>query len=403
MITGKLCLIAREKEKRNMPRRKNSAKAKRIVSVIAVITAIPVCIKLMLISLPYVNAAASRAVLLSAGLAMPEGGQAALKEPAGDTSSTVSVYVSDKDAASSAAAVDSSAASSDAASSVSVNVPSVIPNAGALPAEKRGGKILRQAYGGGGSGDLISLAKGQVRNGTSIATATVKQELQKKLELTLTKTKEPQVLIYHTHATESYETGTRDYYDKTFNSRSRDDSVNMNMVGEQIAAYLEAAGIGVIHDKTQHDYPSYTGAYENSMKTIQKHLKEHPTIKVVLDVHRDAIQRQDGTRIAPTATINGKKAAQIMIIAGAEKQGDITHDFYKNLRFAAYLQTELETAYPGLMRPVAFDYRKYNQSASPGALLLEIGGHGNSLEEARYTGELAGKAIAQALLKLGAG
>ncbi len=38
---------------------------------------------------------------------------------------------------------------------------------------------------------------------------------------------------------------------------------------------------------------------------------------------------------------------------------------------------------------VSFAYRKYNQSASPGALLLEVGGHGNSLEEARYTGELA--------------
>lgn len=403
MVSGRFCLIAPEKEKRWMPKREKNPKIKSVLSVIAVVTAVPICAKLMLMSLPYVSATASKAVLLSAGLTMPEGGQAALTQTDSDVSSTVSVYVSDKEEVVSSSGSASSGVTSSASDSVVVNVPSLIPDAGELPADKRGGKILRQAYGGGGSGDLISLVKGQVRNGTSIATATVKQELQKKLELTLTKTTEPQVLIYHTHATESYETGTRDYYDKTFNSRSRDDSVNMNMVGEQIAAYLEAAGIGVIHDKTQHDYPSYTAAYGESMKTIQKHLKEHPTIKVVLDVHRDAIQRQDGTRIAPTAKINGKNAAQIMIIAGAEKQGDITHDFYKNLRFAAYLQTELETAYPGLTRPVAFDYRKFNQSTSPGALLLEIGGHGNSLEEARYTGELAGKAIAQALLKLGAG
>jgi len=391
-------MLFEEKENRKMIRRKKGKWGKRVLSLTVCAVTIPASIKLMFLSLPYMNATASKAVLLSAGLTLPEGGQAALTDRT--TESVVSVYHSEKEENSSSP--HSSSVGSFVVSAASSSLSSVIQEVDTvLPAEKRGGKILRQAYGGGGSGDLISLVKGQVRNGTSIATETVKSELLKKLELTLTKTDEPQVLIYHTHATESYETATRDYYDKTFNSRTRDDNKNMNMVGEQIAAELRAAGIGVIHDKTQHDYPSYTGAYELSMKTIQKHLKEHPSIRVVLDVHRDAIQRNDGTRIAPTATVNGKKAAQIMIIAGAEKQGDITHDFYKNLRFAAFLQSELETAYPGLMRPVAFDYRKYNQSASPGALLLEIGGHGNSLEEARYTGELAGKAIAVALKKLG--
>ena len=391
-------MLFEEKENRKMIRRKKGKWGKRVLSLTVCAVTIPASIKLMFLSLPYMNATASKAVLLSAGLTLPEGGQAALTDRT--TESVVSVYHSEKEENSSSSL--SSSVGSFVVSAASSSLSSVIQEVDTvLPAEKRGGKILRQAYGGGGSGDLISLVKGQVRNGTSIATETVKSELLKKLELTLTKTDEPQVLIYHTHATESYETATRDYYDKTFNSRTRDDNKNMNMVGEQIAAELRAAGIGVIHDKTQHDYPSYTGAYELSMKTIQKHLKEHPSIRVVLDVHRDAIQRNDGTRIAPTATVNGKKAAQIMIIAGAEKQGDITHDFYKNLRFAAFLQSELETAYPGLMRPVAFDYRKYNQSASPGALLLEIGGHGNSLEEARYTGELAGKAIAVALKKLG--
>lgn len=381
-----------------MSKRKRRKWVKRVLSAIALLITIPTGGKLMLLSLPYTNAAASKAVLLSAGLTLPEGGQATwLEHPTDDTTS---VYLSEKETVSSFSESASSVSSS--VSSAVSSIPSVIKDVDlVLSADKKGGKILRQAYGGGGSGDLIPLAAGKVRNGTSILTATVKSELQKKLELTLKKTDAPQVLIYHTHATESYETATREYYDKSFNSRTRDDKKNMNMVGDQIAAELKKAGIGVIHDKTQHDYPSYTGAYELSMKTIQKYLKQYPSIKVVLDVHRDAIQRNDGTRIAPTATINGKRAAQIMIIAGAEKQGDITHDFYKNLRFAAYLQAELERSYPGLMRPVAFDYRKYNQSASPGAVLLEIGGHGNSLEEARYSGELAGMAIGKALQKIG--
>ncbi len=387
-----------------MATKKQNSKMKKILSVSAILLAIPISVKLMLVSIPYMNAAASKAALFSAGLALPEGGKVVLD---GDTSSSAestsheenSMTVGDTSSIPSTPESILSAVISSTLSAPSSVVSELVGSAPEV-AEKNRGKILRQTYNGGASGDLINLSKGAVRNSTQIATSTVKAELAKALALTLKKTTEPQVLIYHTHATESYEPVTRDYYDKTYNSRSRDDSVNMNMVGEQIAAQLRAAGIGVIHDKTQHDYPSYTGAYGLSMETIRKYLKQYPTIKVVLDVHRDAIQRNDGTRIAPTAKINGKNAAQIMIIAGAEKQGDITHDFYQNLRFAAHLQTQLEGDYPGLTRPISFAYRKYNQSASPGAVLLEMGGHGNSLEEARYAGELAGKAIARALLKI---
>lgn len=384
-----------------MARRKKS-KLRKFFPVIAAALVIPISVKLMLLSLPYMHAAASKAALFSAGLTLPEGGKAVLTD--GETSVSVSSadQTSSEISSSDSSTVSSeTAASSTVSSAVSVTgVPSfVAASAGSVPQNRRG-KILRQTYNGGASGDLISLAHGQVRNSTEIATATVKKELAKKLDFGLKKTDEPQVLIYHTHATESYEPVTRDYYDKNYNSRTRDNAYNMIMVGDQIEAQLKAAGIGVIHDTTQHDYPSYTGAYDLSMKTIKKHLKKYPTIKVVLDVHRDAIQRQNGDRIAPVAKINGKNAAQIMLIAGAERAGDVTHDYYQNLRFAAYLQNQMESDYPGLMRPISFAYRKYNQSASPGAILLEMGGHGNSLEEARYAGELAGKSIAKALLKM---
>lgn len=388
-----------------MARQKRKPKIKKILSATALLLAIPISVKLMLMSLPYMNAAASKAALFSAGLAMPEGGKAAFDGNIPDTESTSGEISSSQTSSQPAVSSSPQSVLSSVVSALSpftelTSIPSQIVISDPAIAEKNRGKILRQAYNGGASGDLISLSKGSVRNSTQISTDLVKKELAKGLDFSLKKSAEPQVLIYHTHATESYERATRDYYDKTYNSRSRDDSVNMNMVGDQIEYYIRAAGIGVIHDKTQHDYPSYTGAYDNSMKTIQKYLKQYPTIKVVLDVHRDAIQRSDGTRIAPIAKINGKNAAQIMIIAGAEREGDITHDFYQNLRFAAHLQTQLEGDYPGLTRPISFAYRKYNQSASPGAVLLEFGGHGNSLEEARYAGELAGKAIARALQKM---
>ncbi len=363
----------------------------KICGISAILLALPLAVRSVTLSLPYMNAAASKAALLSVGLTLPEGGRLAFSEHTDSSAAASSRAVSSE---------RSSITSSEVVASRPDTVSSELVASAAEVAAANRGKILRQIYNGGWSGDLISLSHGGVRNSTKIASSTIKAELAKPLELKLSKTTQPQVLIYHTHATESYEPLTRDYYDKTYNSRSKDNTKNMIMVGEQIAAGIKAAGIGVIHDTTQHDNPSYTGSYALSKKTIQKYMKQYPSIKVVLDVHRDAMQRSDGTRIAPPVKINGKNAAQIMIIAGAEKSGDITHDFYKNLRFAAALQTQMEADNPGLMRPISFAYRKYNQDTSPGALLLEMGGHGNSLEEARYAGELAGKSIAKALLKI---
>ena len=60
---------------------------------------------------------------------------------------------------------------------------------------------------------------------------------------------------------------------------------------------------------------------------------------------------------------------------------------------SAALQDILETMYPGLCRPVFFCYRKYNMDLCPNGALIEIGSHGNTLEEAQYTAELLGNAL----------
>ena len=119
-----------------------------------------------------------------------------------------------------------------------------------------------------------------------------------------------------------------------------------------------------------------------------------------MDIHRDAIEQQDGTRIAPVANINGKNAAQVMIISGCDDGTMGYPNYFQNLKFAAALQSQMEADYPGLARPLLFDYRKYNQHLTTGSILLEMGGHANSLEEAVYAGELVGKSLANLLKKL---
>lgn len=232
-----------------------------------------------------------------------------------------------------------------------------------------------------------------VRNTTPSHGIDIQSAIAKPVSLTVENKAEPTVLIFHTHTTESYEMLNKGWYTADYVTRSDDPSRNMVRVGTALCEELEKMGIGVIHDTQIHD-AKYTGAYDRSRASIEKIMQEHPSIKVVIDVHRDAIKQSDGTRVKPTATINGKKAAQIMIIAGCE-DGKVT-DFptwEENLTFALRLQEIAETQYPGLMRPILFSARKYNMDITPCSVLLEMGSDSNTLEEAEYSGRLIGTAL----------
>lgn len=263
--------------------------------------------------------------------------------------------------------------------------------------ESRDGAITAMSYGVFNGDNYIDLSAGQVRNVTSVSNSVLIKESRSEPSFAVPKNGEPLVLIMHTHATESYEPRERDFYDKSFNSRTTDTSKNMIAVGDALTRQLEKAGIGVIHDTTLHDYPSYNDSYDRSRETVTKILEEYPSIQIVLDIHRDAIERQSGERIAPVAEINGKNAAQVMIISGCDDGTMGMPNYLENFRFACALQRQLETDWQGLTRPVLFDYRKYNQDLTTGSLLIEVGGHANSIDQAVYSGELIGKSLAKLL------
>lgn len=210
---------------------------------------------------------------------------------------------------------------------------------------------------------------------------------------------EPYILIYHTHTTEGYELLDKGWYSDEYNSRTEDSAKNMVRVGEELVKYLEEAGFKVIHDKNIYD-ASYNGAYSRSLVSVEKYLKQYPSIVLTLDVHRDAIHYDSGTKCKPTAVINGKKAAQVMVISGCE--GDGVENFPKweqNLIFALSLQNTVEENYSGLMRPVFFCNRKYNMNVTPCSLLLEFGTDANTLEEAVYSAALVGESLGKMLNK----
>lgn len=217
--------------------------------------------------------------------------------------------------------------------------------------------------------------------------------LKADLPFTFEDTDEPQVLILHTHTTEGYMTYDAGYFLAGDRDRTRDHKKNVCAVGEAIRLTLEAAGIGVIHDTTVHDSPQYTGAYGRSAQTAEAILKKYPSIKLVLDVHRDAVL-ENGAVVKPTATVRGKKAAQMMLITGTVTTAELPHRHWqKNLALSTQLQAALDKVSPDLMRPLNTVASRYNQHLSPGWVLVEVGAEGNTVEEAVYSGQLLAETI----------
>ena len=264
--------------------------------------------------------------------------------------------------------------------------------------DKKDGKISEYTYKNDGVTDKYGLVR--VKNVNSKTGINIKKLLETEADLTVNKD-EPAVLIFHTHTTETYEILNRGFYAVGHKTRSNDSAQNMVRVGEETVREIENAGYKVIHDKEIHDV-TYNGAYAHSRKSVESYLKKYPSVKVVLDLHRDAIQRSDGTKIKPTATVDGKKAAQIMIISGCQEEGGPIEgfpDWKENLVFAVELQNTLEELFAGITRPLYFSPRKYNMDLTHCSLLVEIGSDANTLDEAVYSGRCLGKAVSKILEK----
>lgn len=235
-----------------------------------------------------------------------------------------------------------------------------------------------------------------LKNYTSVK-VDLKELLNKKINFKINKNNEPQVLIMHTHTTESFMQTDENYYTEDFNSRSTNNNKNMVKIGGIIAKKLNDNGIKTLHDKTQHDYPEYTGSYNRAAKTINSYLKKYPSIKIVLDLHRDAISA-DGGKAKLVTEIGGKKAAQVMLVMGSQTGSIKDHPKWKeNLSLAVKLQQTMEAKYPTLARPLMLMSKKYNQSLSTGSLLIEFGTDVNTLSEACYSAEMVGDSLVSLL------
>lgn len=274
---------------------------------------------------------------------------------------------------------------------------STAPAISADPAQAIG-KVLRKTISPYGANTAYN--KVYINNKTGLQ-LDIGAALARPLLFTVTGGAAPEILLYHTHATECYLPEARDFYVAEDAARTKEEQKNVIAVGEQVKAQLEAAGFSVLHDKTLHDSPAYTGSYSRSEATIKKYLEQYPSIKIIIDLHRDSISSGENDKVAPVTQIDGKNAAQVMLCIGSQT-GGVTNfpNWEQNLALAVRLQQALEVQYPALARSALFLSQRYNQNLCPGALLIEMGSDANSLEEALYSGQLVGKALAGLLTTL---
>ena len=99
------------------------------------------------------------------------------------------------------------------------------------------------------------------------------------------------IIIFHTHTCESYTPSEQFNYEMTGSYRTTDLNYSVARVGTELEKYLTNYGYNVIHNKTYHDYPAYSGSYGRSLTTVENILN-NVNGQLVIDLHRDAVRKQ---------------------------------------------------------------------------------------------------------------
>ena len=210
---------------------------------------------------------------------------------------------------------------------------------------------------------------------------------------------EPMILIVHTHATEAYTPADGDDYSAAGSYRTTDTDHNVVRVGQALAQRLNDNGIPTLHDTTLHDVPGYDDAYERAAAVISRYLEEYPSIRMVIDVHRDAALDENGSEVAVNCSIGDREAAQMMLVMGTDAAGLEHPGWQGNLSMALKLQAWCEKTSPGCFRPLQLRAERYNQYLTPYSILLEVGAAGNTLRQALCSAEFFADRLTDLLLQ----
>lgn len=208
----------------------------------------------------------------------------------------------------------------------------------------------------------------------------------------------PVVGVYSTHHFESFVSELPKKPDAAGDVAVYDDN-RRNVVavaGELARTLSERYGIAAVHSPARHDVGGYGLSYDYSRVTAQRMLKEFPSIRVLVDVHRDSTPRNADT----VKRVREETYAGIRIVVGRGNPASRTYsqpNYPRTRAFAEALFGVMDELYPGLKRDVFERDARYNQDLLPGAILIEIGGPENTMEEALRSARAVAHVLAEAL------
>ncbi|MBA1337146.1 MAG: Stage II sporulation protein P [Firmicutes bacterium] len=213
----------------------------------------------------------------------------------------------------------------------------------------------------------------------------------------------PMVLIYHTHTSEAYKPSSKFNYTPTDVDRTIDPRYSVVRIGKELKEELEGKhNIKVVHVTTFHDYPEYSTSYARSLSTVKNALATYPSIKVILDIHRDAFPvrnkaEETYARNESTMKVGNADTARLMLVWGPDAENS-----KETRKFAELLKNKINEQVPGLCRKVLEkSIGKYNQHLSNYSALIEVGSNSNTMEEALNSVPYLAKAIAAAIKEIG--
>lgn len=212
---------------------------------------------------------------------------------------------------------------------------------------------------------------------------------------------EPRILIVHTHTTESYTQEPGWEYEPSGSYRTLDEDYNMLRVGAFLSEQLNALGIPTVQAREVNDYPSYNGSYSASAQVIEEYLQRYPGICMVIDVHRDAVEYEDGSQMPTAREVAGQDCAGLLLVMGSDEGGLYHPDWQENLSWALKIQAAAMELYPDLMRPLSLRQERFNQNLTPGSILLEVGTAGDTMEEALNAAGYFARVLATTIEALG--
>lgn len=240
----------------------------------------------------------------------------------------------------------------------------------------------------------------EINDQTSLTYESIAQMLLNPIDLQIeSDTSEPEILIIHTHGTESYANDENYDYEATSDRRSTDREVSIDIVAKTLYENLNENGINTIFCDEYHDYPVYNGSYDRSLQTIEAYLEQYQSIKMVIDVHRDAIIGSNDEHIYTTTEVDGVECSQLMMVIGTNGSGLDHPDWQDNLNVSVNLQAFIEYNHEGIMRDINLRESRFNQHATTGSMILEVGTSGNTLTQALNAIEVFSQDLADFLLE----